>query len=178
MIAYALKSLSRSQRKYCATNRKLLAVVLAVKNFRYYLLGRHFEIITDHASLVWLTNFKNPEGMVARWIQRLSPYDFKIIHRPGKLHDNADGLSRQRCRPCKRPNCSDCKVITENGREIDTIPEDTSEEDEDIGLRRLLETQETYNPVSKAQLAPMLSKRDLGPQALDLSIRAARSRPR
>ena len=142
VIAYASKSLSRSQRKYCATNRELLAVVWAVENFRYYLLGRHFDVITDHASLVWLRNFKNPEGMVARWLQRLSPYDFTISHRAGKIHENADGLSRQRCRPCKRPGCSDCKIIKVNGNPVPALPEDTinaaEDDDEDtMGFRRL-----------------------------------------
>ena len=81
VIAYASKTLSRSQRKYCATNKELLAVVWACDNFRYYLLGRQFSVITDHASLVWLRNFRNPEGMVARWLQRLSAYDYTIQHR-------------------------------------------------------------------------------------------------
>ena len=66
VIAFASKTLSRQQRRYCATNRELLAVIWAIENFRYYLLGRHFEVVTDHASLVWLRSFKNPEGMVAR----------------------------------------------------------------------------------------------------------------
>ena len=144
VIAYASKSLSRSQRKYCATNRELLAVIWAVENFRYYLLGRHFNVITDHASLVWLRNFKNPEGMVARWLQRLSPYDFTISHRAGKIHENADGLSRQRCRPCKRPGCSDCKIIKLNGKPIPELPEniiDIAEDDDDsFGIRRLFST--------------------------------------
>ena len=75
VIAYASKTLTRGQRNYCATNKELLAVVWACENFRYYLIGRHFTVITDHASLTWLKNFKNPEGMVARWLQRLSPFD-------------------------------------------------------------------------------------------------------
>ena len=56
VIAYASKALSRSQRKYCATNKELLAVVWALEQFKYYVLGRPFTVITDHASLVWLQN--------------------------------------------------------------------------------------------------------------------------
>ena len=66
VMPYASKTLSRSQRNYCATNKELLAVVWACEHFKYYILGRHFNIITDHASLVWLKRLKNPEGMVAR----------------------------------------------------------------------------------------------------------------
>ncbi len=65
MIAYASKTLSDTQRRYCTTNKELLAVVMAIELFRYYLTGRHFTVVTDHASLTWLQNFKEPEGMVA-----------------------------------------------------------------------------------------------------------------
>ncbi len=39
VIAYASKTLSDPQRHYCTTNKELLAVVIAVELFRYYLTG-------------------------------------------------------------------------------------------------------------------------------------------
>ena len=82
------------------TRRKLLAVVHFVKHYRHYLYGSHFIIRTDHGSLRWLYNFKEPEGQIARWLETLGMYDFKIIHRPGRQHSNADALSRLSCRQC------------------------------------------------------------------------------
>ena len=38
--------------------------------------------------------FKNIEGQLARWIEELAVYNMEIVHRPGKGHVNADGLSR------------------------------------------------------------------------------------
>lgn len=38
---------------------------------------------------------------MARWIEVLSVYDFIILHRPGKSHGNADGLSRRPCGECQ-----------------------------------------------------------------------------
>ena len=55
---------------------------------------------TDHGSLRWLLNFKNPEGQVARWLETLSVFDMKIEHRPGTQHRNADALSRIPCKQC------------------------------------------------------------------------------
>ena len=108
VIAYASQTLSKTQRRYCTTYRELLAVVVFVKHFRFY-LGRKFLIRTDHHSLRWLTNFKDAEGMLARWLSTLSSYNFDIEHRSGKLHGNADGLSRQPAsRHCKRDNCPQC----------------------------------------------------------------------
>ncbi|XP_067358906.1 uncharacterized protein [Channa argus] len=106
VVAYYSCSLSRPERNYCVTRRELLAVVLAVRHFRPYLLGTRFTLRTDHASLTWLLNFKQPEGQVARWLEILQEYDFDIQHRPGRQHGNADALSR---RPCLLDECRYCR---------------------------------------------------------------------
>ena len=41
---------------------ELLAVVTPMGHFKYYLTGRHLTVVTDHASLTWLRNFKEPRG--------------------------------------------------------------------------------------------------------------------
>jgi hypothetical protein len=79
--------------------------VKSVKHFHHYLYGRHFKVRTDHGSLTWLLNFKNPEGQLARWFELLSSYDFTIEHRAGLSHSNADALSR---RPCADGDCKHC----------------------------------------------------------------------
>ena len=108
VIAYGSKTLSKSQRRYCTTYRELLAAVVFTKQFRHYLYGRPFLLRTDHSSLTWLKNFKEPEGMVARWISTLDTYDFEVQHRKGNLHLNADALSRAPPRKCKRDDCPQC----------------------------------------------------------------------
>ena len=52
-IAYASKSMTKSQRQYCATRRELLAIVVFVQQFRHFLLGRQFVVRTDHSALRW-----------------------------------------------------------------------------------------------------------------------------
>ncbi|KAK2889745.1 hypothetical protein Q8A73_018045 [Channa argus] len=106
VVAYYSCSLSRPERNYCVTRRELLAVVLALRHFRPYLLGTRFTLMTDHASLTPLLNFKQPEGQVARWLEILQEYDFDIQHRPGRQHGNADALSR---RPCLLDECRYCR---------------------------------------------------------------------
>ena len=106
-IAYASKTLNKSQRNYCTTYRELLAVVTFVKHFRHYLWGRNFKVRIDHSSLIWLKQFKNPEGMLARWLSILDTYDFTLEHRKGCFHGNADSLSRKP-RHCKREDCPEC----------------------------------------------------------------------
>ena len=100
VVAYASRVLSRTERKYCATRREMLAVVWAAHHFRLYLYGRQFELRTDHHCLKWLHSFKEPEGQVARWLESLTEFQYRVIHRPGKQHGNADSLSRSNCTQC------------------------------------------------------------------------------
>lgn len=39
-------------------------------------------------------SLKDPGSRLTRWTIKLSEYDFKVIHRPGKANSNADALSR------------------------------------------------------------------------------------
>ncbi|XP_041376682.1 uncharacterized protein LOC121389136 [Gigantopelta aegis] len=93
-VAYASCSLTSEQKKYCTTRKELLAVVKFTRQFRHYLLGRRFLVRTDHNSLTWLLNFKQPQGQLARWLEELGQYNMQIQHRPGKQHMDADALSR------------------------------------------------------------------------------------
>ncbi|GFW01224.1 retrovirus-related Pol polyprotein from transposon 17.6 [Trichonephila clavipes] len=107
VVAYWSKCLSKPERNYCVTRKELLAIVKAIEHFHHYLYGQKFLLRTDHASLTWLMNFRNTEGQVARWIQRLNEYYFDIRHRKGSSHGNADALSR---RPCPE-NCRHCSRV-------------------------------------------------------------------
>ena len=104
VVAYFSRTLSPAERNYCVTRRELLAVVTAVRHFHSYLYGSQFTIRSDHASLQWLQNLKDPEGQLARWLARLGQYSYRIVHRPGERHTNADAMSR---RPCPG-DCAHC----------------------------------------------------------------------
>ena len=94
VIAYGSKTISGSWKNYSVTQKEMLAIVYFVRAYRHYLLGRRFVLRTDHAALQWLFSFKDPTGMIARWITSLSAYDMAIVYRKGKENGNADALSR------------------------------------------------------------------------------------
>ena len=106
VIAYGSFSLQPCQRRYCTTRKELLAIVRFTNHFKHYLLGREFIVRTDHSSLIWLTKFKQPQGQLARWIEELSRFSMRITHRAGKIHTNADALSRL-CSPDTCPKLTD-----------------------------------------------------------------------
>eukprot|EP00794_Sanderia_malayensis_P018389 gene18389-biopygen12333 len=94
VIAYASRILKPSEAKYAVLQKEALGIVWALKYFYPYLYGRHFTIVTDHRPLKWLKTMDAPNNLFARWISEIQGYDFDVIHRPGKLHGNADALSR------------------------------------------------------------------------------------
>ena len=99
-IAFFSRVMSPAQQNYCSTRRELLAVIASLQHFRHYLLHVPVILRTDHHSLKWLRTFKKPEGILARWIETLAEFEITIQHRPGRIHSNADGLSRQNCKQC------------------------------------------------------------------------------
>ena len=94
VIAYASRALTKQERKYATTKKELLSMVTFIKHFKHYLLGKEFVLRTDHNSLRWLHNFQGLEGQLARWVEQLASFQYKIVHRPGRVHANADALSR------------------------------------------------------------------------------------
>ncbi len=78
--------------------------------FSYYLLNQQFTLRIDHSSLMWLDSFHDKAtDVLARWLHFLEPFRpyMIILYRPGKLHGNADALSRIDKRPYPREDCPD-----------------------------------------------------------------------
>ena len=140
VIAYGSRLLSKPERQYCVTRRELLAVVVFTRHFRSFLLGRPFLLRTDHGSLTWLKNFKEPEGQMARWLERLQEFDFSILHRQGKKHTNADSLSRLPCRQCGRETHGE--VVTIATTQLSAVED----------LRELQLSDPVIGPVFKSKL--------------------------
>lgn len=94
VICYLSRALTKNEAKFSVTEKECISVIWACEKLRCYLENTFFTIITDHHSLVWLNNLKNPTGRLGRWALRLQQFDFEIVHRPGKEHLVPDCLSR------------------------------------------------------------------------------------
>ena len=94
VVAYASKILRGAELHYGISKKECLAIVFAIRQFRVYLQGIKFEVITDHSALKWLMCAKDLSHSYARWAIYLQGFDFTITYKPGKYHDDADALSR------------------------------------------------------------------------------------
>ncbi len=126
--------------------------------YRSYLTGQRFLLRTDHGSLTWLRNFREPEGQLARWLERLQELDFDIIHRRGTKHTNADALSRLPCRQCGRESHDTfapavvASAITLQPSQVDLREGLREAQLADAQLRPLLEGKEAGRKPSIAEL--------------------------
>ena len=113
VIAYASQALTKSEKNYSVIQRECLAIVYALKQFRHYLLGRPFLLLTDHAPLQWLSNQKM-EGLLSRWVLAMQEYEFSVQYRKGSLNTAADALSR-------RYNFDQCALTSVVNMENETL---------------------------------------------------------
>ncbi|XRB11143.1 reverse transcriptase [Pseudoscourfieldia marina] len=96
MCACISRSLNDAESRYPSFYGELMCVLWAMRQFHLYVHGaKETYVVTDHQPLSWLNDNKATKSSHhLRWALALSEYDFKVIHRPGVTHQNADALSR------------------------------------------------------------------------------------
>lgn len=95
MLAYFSRKLHGAETRYSTYDKELLAIRDSLKHWRYYLLGRHTKITTDHVSLKhiliqpWLTQrqLRAPED--------IQEFETEIDYYPGARNVIQDALSRR-----------------------------------------------------------------------------------
>ncbi|KAG1952091.1 retrotransposable element [Pimephales promelas] len=95
--AFFSHRLSPSERNYDVGNRKLLAIRLALGEWRHWLEGSSvpFVVWTDHRNLEYLRTAKRFNARQARWSLFFARFDFTISCRPGPKNLKPDALSCQ-----------------------------------------------------------------------------------
>ncbi len=95
MFAVAV-CVSPAERNYDIGNRELLAVKLALEEWRHWLEGSGvpFIVWTDHKNLEYIQSAKRLNSRQARWALFFGRLDFSISYRPGSKNIKPDALSR------------------------------------------------------------------------------------
>ena len=98
-VAYASRTLTKSERNYAQIEKEALSIVFGVEKFHQYLCGRKFLLVKDHKPLTTLLGPKSGIPTLAaarlqRWALLLAAYQYDIEYRSTEKHGNADCLSR------------------------------------------------------------------------------------
>ena len=94
-IAYMSKKMLPAEKNYPVHEQELLAIVCALKEWRHYLHGTQFKVLTDHRSLQFLQTQPHLSARQTRWVEFLQQFDFVIEYQDGKSNVVADALSRR-----------------------------------------------------------------------------------
>ena len=73
----------------------MLAILVAVRKWNTYLMGRHFQIKTDHYSLKFLLNQQTNTLAQQSWVVKMMGYDYELIFQKGSSNVAANTLFRQ-----------------------------------------------------------------------------------
>ena len=98
-IAYFSKTMQAAELNYNIHDKEMLAIILALQEWRAWLEGLQveelFQIYSDHRALEYFITTKKLSARQARWAELLSRYNFKLAYRAGKSNGRADALSRK-----------------------------------------------------------------------------------
>ncbi len=100
-VAYDSCSFKDSELNYPVHEKELLAIIRALKKWKYELLGTEFFVYTDHKTLLNFHTQRDLSRRQARWMEFLSIYDCKFIYVKGDANCVADALSRLPGLPCQ-----------------------------------------------------------------------------
>ena len=96
-VVYASRAMTDTERRYAQIEKEALAITWACEKFSSYILGRKFQIETDHKPLLPLLGNKSLHSLpprIVRFRLRLRRFEYSISHTPGKQLVTADALSR------------------------------------------------------------------------------------
>ncbi|KAI2644146.1 Transposon Tf2-6 polyprotein [Labeo rohita] len=94
--AFFSHRLSPAERNYDIGNRELLAVRLALGEWRHWLEGaaQPFLVWTDHKNLEYIRSAKRLNARQASWALFFGRFNFSLSYRPGSKNTKPDALSR------------------------------------------------------------------------------------
>jgi hypothetical protein len=95
VVCYEYRKLKEHEKNYATHDLELAAVVHALRKWIHYLMGKKFELRTDHNSLKYLFDQPTLNARQIRWLEFLCEYDFDIMYIKGKDNKVADALSRK-----------------------------------------------------------------------------------
>ena len=93
-VVYLSRTLNKMEQNYSCRERECSACLYSMKAFKHYLLGRRFQLVSDHEPLNYMHTRQDPGSRLTRWMFRFLDYEYDFEYKKCKLNVNADALSR------------------------------------------------------------------------------------
>jgi hypothetical protein len=93
-VLFLSRKLNGAEKAYATIEKECLAIVWAIDKLKHYLIGKEFQLETDHKPLTWLHQAKITNSRIMRWALLLQSYRFVLCSIPGVDNHGADLLSR------------------------------------------------------------------------------------
>jgi len=95
-VTYYFRKLLLAKQNYDIHDKKLLAIIAALKTWRVYIEeALELTILTNHKNLLHFITTKELNRRQVQWFEKLEQYKFKILYILEKENDKADALSRR-----------------------------------------------------------------------------------
>jgi hypothetical protein len=95
VVCYESRKLKDHERHYATNDLELESIVHTLNMWRNYLMGKRFELKTDHSGLKYLFGQPSLNARKSRWLEFLIEYDFDIKQIKGKENKVDYALSRR-----------------------------------------------------------------------------------
>jgi hypothetical protein len=95
VATYASRQLKKHKTNYPTHDLELASIVHALKTWIHYLMGKRFEVFTDHKSLKYIFTQKDLNMRQRRWLELIKDYDLSLQYHPGRANIVTDALSRK-----------------------------------------------------------------------------------
>ena len=93
-VAYASRTLTKTEQHYSVSERELLAVVFACQRWRNFVFGVPFTVVSDHTALKSASTIDSKTGRLSRLAMKLMEFNITWKYTAGRKHLVPDCLSR------------------------------------------------------------------------------------
>ena len=91
-VAFESWKLNGAEQRYSTHEKEMTAVVHCLQQWRHYLLGGIFTVVTDIVANTFFKTQKKLSARQARWQEFLAEFNFEWLHRPGLRNIVVDAL--------------------------------------------------------------------------------------
>jgi hypothetical protein len=94
-MSYSSRQLRCHKKHYPTHDLELVAVVMALRTWRHYLLGNVVHIYTNHKRMRYIFTQLDLNMRQQRWLNLIKDYELEVYYHPGKANVVTDALSHK-----------------------------------------------------------------------------------